>query len=363
MPNRLTLLTSRYLVYISIAELVAALYVVTAGLGLCHARLMFESVLPSFIAAVAVSYSSSSLRSSAGQAVSAIQGLAALASWAVAVGGIAASLFGYTESLGLSLVVLGISLAMITAFSLKRIDVRLSILTLGYTQALGGLMLLLLRGLSTFDLALAFVGVEAVGAIFAVTLHSFPSTFGDGPSFALTLTTFALLTTSALLAVRGSRLFAPLLGASMLSSLPAFRFERSRGYLAKARTSRNPVARGGMLYFLYGHLFAFASLLADGALLISTVRLQINVLILVHAVVLGVVMIFVLVHAPMMLPVIMGWPSARRYNLTPYVLQALGAVIWPLNMHVSFFLIGLALVFDALIVKPSGGPMPLSLVR
>ncbi|MGC9210101.1 MAG: hypothetical protein ACP5FT_02395 [Acidilobus sp.] len=363
MPERFALITSRYLVYVSVAELVAALYVVTAGLSKYHARLMFESVLPTFIIAVGLAYASSSMRKSRGPEAAALQYTTSLAAWAVMATGLLAGLTGFSFPLAAALIIAGFSLALFTTASLRRLDVLLSVLTLGYTQALGGLILLTSKGLGLFNVALAFIGAEAVGAIFAVTLHSYPSTFGEKPSLPATALAFSLLTVSAVLAMEGSSLYVPLLGASMIASLPAFRVEKLKDFYGKAKASKSPVARGGTLYFFYGHQFAFSFLLADGALLLMTPLLRIDVLYLIHLVTLGVVMMFVLIHAPMMLPVIMGWSSARRYNLTPFVLQALGALLWPFNMHVSFFLIGLALVFDALIVKPAAEPMPLSLVR
>jgi hypothetical protein len=154
-----------------------------------------------------------------------------------------------------------------------------------------------------------------------------------------------------------------LLGVSMLVSVLAFRGDRLRSYYAKARASSSPIARGGTLYFLYGHVFAFSALIAAGVVLIASAALRLNPLILIHMMTLGAISLFVLIHAPLMLPVMMGWSSARRYNLTPYVSQAVAAVLWPFNMHVSFFFVGLAFVFDALIVLPSREPMPLSLVR
>ncbi len=361
MPSRAVLATARYAVYLSVAELVAALYVVTEGLSQLHARLMAYAVLPTFVAGVAVAYASSSLRGRP-RGAAAPEWLASAAAWAVALSGLYASLSGYLTFLGWSLVILGASLASLAPLSLRRADVKASVLALGYTQALAG-ALALAGPRDLYPFALTFVSVEAVGAIYAVTLHSFPSTFGDQPSLALSALSLGLLTLGALTFAWGVRFYQALLGASMLVSLPAFRAHRATGYLAKARTSQNPVARGGMLFFLYGHAFAFGALAAVGAALLGSAWKGVDALVLVHAVTLGVVSMFVLIHAPMMLPVIMGWSSARRYSLAPFVLQAAGAALWPLNMHASFFLVGLAFVLDAMIVKPSREPLPLSLVR
>ncbi len=363
MPPRAALATARYLVYLSIAELVVALYVVTTGLGLYHARMMAYAVLPTFVVGVAVAYSSSSLRGPPGSGARALEWLALSAAWAVAASGAYAAVTGSTLPLGWSLLAFGVFLAALSAFSLRKVDVRVSVLTLGYTQALAGVIALLSGGQQLYPLALTFVSVEAVGAIYAVTLHSFPSTFGDEPSLSLTALTFGLLTLGALMLTWGLKYYEALLGASMVVSFPAFSGHRFPKYSVKAKSAPNPTARGGTLFFLYGHAFAFASLIVVGALLIASTWLNFEALYLVHAVTLGVITTFVLIHAPMMLPVIMGWPSARRYSLSPFVLEAIGAALWPLNMHVSFFLVGLAFVFDALIVKPSREPLPLSLVR
>jgi hypothetical protein len=363
MPSRFARLIARTLTYLSIAELIAALYVVTAGLALYHAKLMFEAVLPTFIAGVAVAYATSSLKGGS-RAARALEYLTSALAFAVAAAGLAASLGGPTAPLGASLIIFGASLASLSVYALRRWDVRLSVAMLGYTQALAGLVIIGASVRDLFQMALIFMVIEAVGAIFAVTLHTFPSTFGDTSSKALTGLTFVFLSAAAALALLGEpKLVEALLGASMIVSVPAFRGGSLRRYYAKAKASPSPAARGGTLYFLYGHVFAFAALLAVGITLLVSVAIKLGLLVIIHAVTLGIITMFVLIHVPMMLPVIMGWSSARRYNLTPYVSQAIAALLWPFNAHVSFFFVGLAFVFDALIVKPSKKPLPLSLAN
>ena len=184
MPSRFTRLTARTLTYLSIAELIAALYVVTAGLALYHAKLMFEAVLPTFIAGVAVAYATSSLKGGS-RAARALEYLTSALAFAVAAAGLAASLGGPTAPLGASLIIFGASLASLSVYALRRWDVRLSAAMLGYTQALAGLVIIGASVRDLFQMALIFMVIEAVGAIFAVTLHTFPSTFGDTSSKAL----------------------------------------------------------------------------------------------------------------------------------------------------------------------------------
>ena len=363
MPPRAVLVTARYLVYLSIAELVTALYVITTGLSLYHARIMAYAALPTFVVGVAVAYASSSLRGQPGPLARALQMLTLSSAWAVGASGAYAAVTGNRVPLGVSILAFGAFVAGLTPFSLRKADVRASVLALGYTQALGGAALLLSGGQGLYNQALVFITLEAVGAIYAVTLHSFPSTFGDAPSLPLTTLTLGLLALGAVMFLRGLRYYQAALGASMILSFPAFKGHRLPRYHAKAKGAANPIARGGTLFFLYGHAFAFASLLAVGGLMVSSVLFSVGVLYVIHAVTLGVISMFILIHAPMMLPVIMGWSSARRYSLAPFILEAAGAALWPLNMHVSFFFVGLAFVFDALIVKPSREPLPLSLVR
>ena len=356
--SRLVLQSSRIGIYYSIAALVAALYVVTEGLRLAHAELMTLAVLPVFVVSVAAAYGVSGLRQT-DPLYAAAASLAVAAPISAAALSVASVALSKAWLLSAALAYSFVPLAMGSLASRAKLDVRLSVGLLGLSLLLGAAELLLVRA-GFFVRALLFLELSVLGAIYAVSIHAFPSTFGDPPSVTLSALTFALLAAGLALAVAGLvRAGVLVAGIPMITYLFAMRLERIESYFKKAYQTRNPVARAGTLYFVDGHAFAAAfSAISFIAVVLWYLGLA-PTLVVVHLVAIGLVGTYIFIHAPMMLPVILRWTSARRYNLTPYVLLAAGAALWPVNMHVSFFFVGLAIIFLVLIVKPSKHPYPL----
>ena len=356
--SRLVLQSSRIGIYYSIAALVAALYIVTEGLALVHAKLMIFGVLPVFVVSVAMAYGVSGLRQT--DPLYAATASLALAAPIVAVA-LSATSVALSRALPLAAALLYsfVPLAMGSLASRAKPDVRLSVGLLGLSLLLGGVELLAVRA-GFFVRALLLLEVSVLGAIYAVSIHAFPSTFGDSPSTILSAATFALLAAGLALAIGGrARAGVLVAGVPTITYLLAMRFERIGSYFTKASQTRNPVARAGTLYFVDGHAFAAAFSAASFAAVVLWYFGVLTTLDVIHLLAIGLIGTYIFVHAPMMLPVILRWSSARRYNLTPYALLAVGAALWPVNMHVSFFFVGLAIVFLALIVKPSKHPYPL----
>lgn len=354
--------SSRALIYIMIAGLLVSLYIVTVGLKILHGVIMFSLVVPLLITAVAGPYVVSGLRASAKAEAWLLFSIAA--EWLILVASIMTLQLKSYLYLGLSLVIFSISPIWGAALTGLKSDVKLSYLILGTAFLISGLTLMLLK-LSVFHAALALLTLLGLGAIYAVTYHSLPATFEErqGLAWGLLLELLLIAEALSLLAV-GYKPFLLISGATDVISLPALGLTKLRKFVAVAKASKNPVARAGELYFVDGHIFSAVFLIITGLVtLLGGLGLDVPTLVLIHLLALGVLVMFVLIHAPLMLPVILRWPSARRYNLTPYVLESVAAVVWPVNPHVAFFFLGLSIVFLVLIVKPTKEPLPLSLIK
>ena len=349
---------SRAGIYYSLAALVAALYVVTEGLAIIHAELMALGVLPAFVVSVAMAYGMSGLRQ-ADPLYVAVATLAAAAPALAVASSVASVVLSAPWIASIPMIYSFAPLVVAAVASRLKLDVRLSVGLLGASLLLGGIELLAVRA-GFFVRALLFIEVSVLGAIYAVSIHALPSTFNDSPSTPLSVATFALLAAGLALAVVGYvRAGVMVAGAPAITYLFAMRAERLGSYLRRAGQARSPAARAGTLYFVDGHAFAMAFSAVSFAAVALWGLGVLPILDAIHLIAIGLVGTYIFIHAPMMLPVILRWASARRYNLTPYALLAAGAALWPVNMHVSFFFVGLALVFLVLIVKPSKHPYPL----
>ncbi len=348
-------------IYYSLAALLAALYVVTIGLAEYHARIIAGSLMPAFIVSVGAAYSASSLRPKDRLYADVSVALAISIPLTVALS-LAYVFLGYSRGylLMAALAYAGLSSVAAALSSSLKLEARASVALLGYAEVLGGVSYLAVHGLT--QLGVYAMAVLALGAIYAVTFHALPSTFGDEGSLLLIALTFVLLTAGVAAAfIDMETLSYILLALSMLLYIHAVRLDRLRSYLAKAAAIKQPVARGGMLYLLYGHLFALAFSIAGAVLLALTPFLHLQALAVIHVIAIGTVGTYIFIHSPLMLPVVLRWANARRYNLVPFASLAVAAVLWPFNMHVAFFFVGLALVFLVLIVRPFKTPYPLML--
>lgn len=354
--------SSRTLVYCMIAGLLVSLYVVTMGLEILHGVIMFNLVVPLLITAVSGPYVVSGLRASAKAYAWLLFSIAA--EWLVLIASVMTLALKSYLYLGLSMIIFSISPIWGAALTNLRSDVKASYLILGTSFLVSGSTLVLWRS-SVFHVAMVLFTLLGLGAIYAVTYHSLPATFEERQNLAWGLLLELLLVVEAVsLFMGGFRLFLIISGLTDIVSLPALGLTKLRKFMAISKASKSPVARAGELYFVDGHAFSAAFLVTTGlATLLRGLGLNVPTLVLIHLLALGVLVMFVLIHAPLMLPVILRWPSARRYNLMPYVLESMATAIWPLNPHVAFFFLGLSIVFLVLIVKPTKEPLPLSLIK
>jgi len=352
--------SSRIMIYVSLVALTIALYIITEGYSFYHAEIMLISFLPIFISAVGASYVGSSLKSS--QKFSATFLLLQVASlWFFLPTTLLSIIYRSFIPLEVSLLFSGI-LNMVTS-SRSKGDIRLSILLFGYSYIISTVFLILNPTGDIFKIAIGFIYIYAVSSIYSVTIHAFPATFREKPSIGLVSLLFVIQTISALIYRDLFKISVLVFSLNTLVYVASINLHRYRRYEEFIRKTKNAVAKGGMLYLLFGHeLVGIYSII----LIISSVLFYLNVISMlsfIHILIIGFVGLHIFIHTPLMLPVILKWSSARRYNLSPYLLLILSAVVWPMNQHVSFMLLVLAIVFLYLIVKPSKEPLPLSLVK
>jgi hypothetical protein len=220
----------------------------------------------------------------------------------------------------------------VVAASLTRGSVRASMAASAYTNLATAAYLGALAALpraSRPPLVWAGIGyllVYPVQMIYSVTLNSLPSTYGRRPVYPLLPLPYALATLAAalVLARPGEAALAAVLGsASTLAYLPAVRIhEIPRLWREEVRGSRRPpIVVATHKYFLEGHVFVavMAAYAVAAAILYEAGWLPTPVCI-AHALAVGFSGLHILIHAPLMLPVILGIHTARRYNPLGYAL-------------------------------------------
>lgn len=351
---------SMIMVYISLIALITALYIVTKGYGLWHAKILLLVFLPIFISGVSISYSSSSLKPSDkfSSIILLFQISTALLILILSIITIVTNKIYY---LIISLVYYG--LVNIFTATRPKGDVRLSVALIGYSGILSSIFLILNSSKNVFELAIGFIFVYAISVIYAVTIHSFPNTFKDKPNIFFVYLLFILQTFSTLIYTYYFKISVILFSISILIFYLSINIFRYKKYTSFAINTTNVYAKAGTLYFLYGQEI---SALYSIIILISSILFYFNIITLldfIHLLIIGFVGIHIFIHAPLMLPVILRWTSARRYSLLPYILIVISALIWPFDMHIAFLFVVLAIVFLVLIVKPSKEAIPLSLIK
>ncbi|AFZ70504.1 hypothetical protein Calag_0760 [Caldisphaera lagunensis DSM 15908] len=351
---------SMIMVYISLIALIIALYIITRGFNLWHAKIMLLIFLPIFITGVSISYSSSSLKPNDNLAPI-ILFLQISSALLVLVLSIVTIITNKIYFLVISLLYFGI-VNLINATRPKG-DIRLSVALIGYTGILSAIFLILNNTKNVFEIAIGFIFVYAISLIYSVTIHSFPNTFKDKPNELLVYLLFILQTISTLIYQYYFKISVILFSISIIVFYLSINIFRYKKYSDFALNTTNVYAKAGTLYLLYGQAI---SALYSIVLLISSILFYFNIITLldfIHLLIIGFVGIHIFIHAPLMLPVILRWTSARRYSLLPYILIVVAALIWPFDMHVAFLFLVLAIVFLVLIVKPSKEPIPLSLIN
>ncbi|MCE4608019.1 MAG: hypothetical protein F7B61_03560, partial [Caldisphaeraceae archaeon] len=241
--------SSRIMIYISLVALTIALYIITEGYSFYHAEIMLMSFLPIFISAVGASYVGSSLKSS--QRFSATFLLLQVASlWLFLPTTLLSIIYRGFVPLEVSLLFSGI-LNMITS-SRSKGDVRLSILLFGYSYIISSVFLALNPVGDIFKIAIGFIYIYAASSIYSVTIHAFPATFKEKPSIGLVSLLFVIQTLSALMYRDFFKISALVFSLNTLVYIASINLHRYRKYEEFIRKTKNVVAKGGMLYLLFG---------------------------------------------------------------------------------------------------------------
>ncbi len=335
-------------VWASIAYLVIAILYLVYGEPHTHARYMLYGVLLLFPYSVAVAYVASSLNKYHPSQLLMSTGVFLLIFTPILA-------LDYSEEYANLLVVfsglLGFSSALYTA-SLKKGSVRLSMELVAVASILMSIIAIarqcwgrnLLFSYYSFSMTIAY----PVTLIYAVTVHALPSTFRDhsprGLPWLLPILTFlsSLMVFDDKLLV--SRIFAL---ASIYVYIFAARIYKLKDYFGFAKRFPEGPARSGAYYFLEGHISVlFLTLIIS----IYTLYPNCNVLCFLHLYALGFSSLHVLIHGPMMLPVILSIRHKRRFNVSPYVFQLLAVLLFPLSGELALGAYILSLISGVLIV-------------
>ena len=320
-------LVSRLLVAASIPLGFAVPFLAWLGRVEWHTSLVGYVALPVFVTGVSAAYVASGLRR-APWWLDRLVGLLALA-----VG--AAALLAPRSSLPLIVASLAYGGVVLWASTLASGSVALSLGGLGASYLVLGLYLLLPGPGDWLLRVVGAVYASAVGPIYAVTVHSFPRTYGMEPRRCCAYLLYLAHAAGVLLLAAGLvKASAALLTAAMLILYPlAARLDSMpgvyRGLRSRLATGRS-VALRSHLYFLAGHFLVplMALYVAAGWLLLLHGG---GVLLLAHAVAAGFTLLHIEIHAPMMLPVILGLRHARRYWLLNYILLAPVPLLVPMG--------------------------------
>ena len=247
-----------------------------------------------------------------------------------AIAGIAASLGSAVErrgSLRLSLILAGIAYAGLA-------------LSTAYWWASG------FRA-SLVDYALSVALAYTATLIYAVTSHSLPSTFADRPSPPVSLVAALGSVLAGLYVLEGNDpwIAGDIWLASALLYIYGARLHRVGRYfrVAREKSRGSEKAYRGLWYYLVGHVFVLLVVLLASVVLAWASREPViprarASLILLHLLGLGFAWMHVAIHAPMMLPVILGVRHAMRYNAWPYILVLGATLLWPVSGAASLVL-------------------------
>ncbi len=344
---------ARLIVYASIIYLVTALFYVVSGNFLVHASLMLYSSLILFPYGIAIAYIASGTPRRGFAIVPAAIGGVIL----IALPALVAAVPGLEKIVNILVSTAGLLAALSSGYMAlqKRGSIRLS-LSMACIAMINLSVIPLLKTtllpVPLFEYAIALVIGFPISLIYAVTVHSLPSTFNDKPFYEASLPLpFISLLASVLILNKWMTYGVLLLLLSMVLYIIAARIYRVPGYmnLAKQKTG---VARRGLFYFLYGHITVIISILIITIYFSAFIASlgPCNVLCLLHELALGFTSLHVYIHAPMMIPVILGIKHKRRFNLIPYLATVLAMLFFPLNTELALIFYVIAFLSTVFII-------------
>ncbi len=345
---RVTRLTSTIGIYTSIAYLVIGLVLARLGYAYTlHPAMMVFGALTVFVAAIAIVYTAST-RPRSPLYLGFLVGGAVLAYTTPLLWLYSTDYGTVASSFALAVIGLGI---LDAGSRVRGGTTRWSLLTLAYTFIYSSIYLAVTSTIpidGLFRILLGYILAYPIQAIYSVTLHALPSTYHSKPSKTVFLAFPLASLASVLLPMK------PLIGAILAISSFSI-FVATTGFTRiPLMIKRLPSTEAGRAhrYFLIGHIYALVSILIASIILAFYGLGIIPLLYLVHYLLIGVVTVFIAIHAPLMVPVILSTRTARRYNQTPFAVLVSSGILWLLSRDLALvlFITGLALVI--LVVKP-----------
>ncbi len=346
---------SRIGVVAGIVYLAAALALLIIGSPHEHAREMTYGALILFPHSVAVAYVASVSTAETGVAIKAMSFASLLLIPAPALALVYGP--GPANILFLMVAIPTIAASLLVARARKRtVRTSLAMVASTYAITLIPISYWLLRGppAKFSEAALPLIIAYPVTLIYAVTVHALPATYGDEPAkplVPLLPLANAASVTMMLLGHYRYGAWAALLGT--LLYIPAARLYKVVSYkkklAARYRDPSHPAYRGNV-YFLEGHIVVMLSIALLAAYTILFQESQCSLLCLIHAYAMGFVTVHVLIHGPMMLPVILRLRHRRRFTLIPLPLALASVLIWPGMGIASLLVYALALTMTVRMV-------------
>ncbi len=357
MDGKVITYASRLGIVVSLAMLTAGLFSAYIGELHFHMYLLGSGVLVGFVASIASAY----VASAAGRMLSrmpkplllalavpplplALSPIAALANriiWAVYIAAFLAPTIPPT--LWVTRQVKG--------------SVRLSMIGVTVTKIMAIAYLIVLalasRDVEEIWALLGLLAAYPIPMIYSVSINSFPSTYKMQPLGFLYPLLFALNILSLALLLSGHKLYMLLVLALALALyFPAIGFHRVIRIIVHIGKLKG-VPRRVHAYFLEGHFYALLAL-AYYATLVALQLLNTSVPIpcIIHALALGFIGAHIYVHAPLMVPVVLGVRTARRYTILPYTLLAMASASYCINSILVWALLLLSLALLVYTVWP-----------
>ncbi len=354
--------SSMAVVWLSLAYFLSGLAAGPEHRAAFHISMMAAGMLGAFVVAVESSYIVSTLRAKSHPLMpAALAGLVAAPPIAAAAAPLGALAGPGPAAAAIAAALALEAVAAIVAAGLTRGSVRLSMAASAYASLAGAAYSALAAGVEPLVVAgLGFLAAYPLQMIYAVSIHAFPSTYSRRPIAPLAPAPFALATlAAALIAVEPGewRAAALLAGLSTLAYLPAARVhEAPRIWGEVASSRRPPIVVKTHKYFLEGHVFvAIIAAFTVALALLALEGAPITPGCIAHALAIGFAGLHIMIHAPMMLPVILNIPTARRYTPLPYALLALAPPSLCIDKRLAAPLVLLAVASGALIVWPPRG--------
>ncbi len=336
-PRNLPREASRIGVLASAAYLAVALVSAPPGFLRVHTTLALYGAILLFPHAVAVAYVASSARAPRKPLLlAALATLAYLPAPALALGNtLVGDLFFAAAS-----VTLATASILIARERKASVRISLTLVALTYALTIAAIVAADLSNAGLREKALALTIAYPLTLIYAVTVHSLPSTFGDQPDPRLAPIPHLLAAPAAILAPIRPETALALTAASLLAYIPAARIHRLPAYYEKLR-GRNPEtpAYKGMKYFLDGHVMVVVSIAATLAATIYLTISHWNTLAALHLLLLGPVLVHIAIHEPMMIPVILGVRHKRLFIREVYPTAILASITWIFSPPIAYMIL------------------------